>query len=103
VNDIMITGATTFPVPGCIRTVEAAGARRMVAPVSTVQGTGLPIGTCKGAALSVRTLERTRLPFAGASAYLDGVMGVDRVQAAVVRIPAVADQGDPPRRTPSRC
>ena len=102
-NDIMVTGATTSPVPGRIRTVEAVDVRRTFPPVSTVQGTGLPIGTCKGTSLSARTLERTRLPFAGASAHLDGVMGADRVQATAVRIPAVADQGDPPRRTPSRC
>ena len=83
--------------------------RRCVAPVPTVQGTGLPFGTYEGAP-SVPTFERTR-PFSavGADALMGalgvaGVMGADdKVQATDVRIPVAVDQGDPPRRTPPRC
>jgi hypothetical protein len=105
VNDLIVVGATTSPVLG-LRTGAVAVERLCVSPVSTVKGTGLPIGTLEGGP-SVPTFERTRPPFAGTGAPVgafgvDGVMGADQVQATVL-IPAAADQGDPPRRTPSRC
>jgi hypothetical protein len=105
VNDLIVVGAATSPVLGQ-RTGAVAVERRCVPPVSTVKGTGLPFGTLEGGP-TVLTFERTRPPFAGAGAPV-GALGVDVVMAAdqvrtTALIPAAADQGDPPRRTPSRC
>jgi hypothetical protein len=103
VNSITKFGAGATPVLSCVSAGVVAGVRRTVAPVSTVQGTGVSV-----AGPSVRTLDRIRLPFAGIGARLValdvyGVMGADQVEATVVRIPAADDKGIPPRRTPSRC
>jgi hypothetical protein len=76
-----------------------AGACRTAPPAPTAQGTGLPVGG---------RFDRTRLFVSGIAARtyalgIDGGTGADQVKATVVRMPAVADRGIPPRRTPSRC
>lgn len=82
---------------------EAADVRHTATPVLvTARGTGLPMGDP-----SLGMVDKIRPPFAGLGAPLgafgiDGVMGADQVMTAV-RIPAAADPGIPPRRTPSRC
>jgi hypothetical protein len=105
VNDLIMVGAATSPVLD-LMTGAVVAERRCVPPVATVKGTGLPFGTREGGP-SVPTFERTRPLFAGTGAPVgalgvDGVMGADQVQTTAL-IPAAADQGDPPRRTPSRC
>jgi hypothetical protein len=105
VNDLIMVGAATSPVLD-LMTGAVVAERRCVPPVATVEGTGLPFGTREGGP-SVPTFERTRPLFAGTGAPVgalgvDGVMGADQVQTTAL-IPAAADQGDPPRRTPSRC
>lgn len=94
--------AATSSVLGCVRAGEAVVARRTVPAVSAVKGTGLPIG-----GPAVGTLDRIRPSFSVAGAHVSalgvGVMGADQVPATAACIPATADLGDPPRRTPSRC
>lgn len=94
--------ATTSSVLGYVCTGEAVVARRTAPAVAGVKGTGLPIG-----GHAVRTLDRIRPSFAVMGAHTSalgvGVMGADQVPATAARIPATADQWDPPRRTPSRC
>lgn len=102
-----MNGTTTFePATSPILNAwagKAVDARRTPPPVLvTAREIGLPTGDP-----SHHTFDRTRLPFAGVGAQFcalgtDGVMGVDQVTTAV-RIPAAADPGIPPRRTPSRC
>ena len=92
-NDMFVAAATPVRTQGLV-----VGACRTAPPVLTVQGTGLPVGD----------RDRTRLHFAGIGAAssalgIDGGTGVDQVKAALVRMPAAADPGIPPRRTPSRC
>jgi hypothetical protein len=106
VNDQIMVGAATSSVLSQRTGVVVVVERLCAPPVSTVNGTGLPFGMREGGP-SVPTFERTRPPFAGAGTPvgalgIDGVMGADQVQATAL-IPAAADQGDPPRRTPSRC
>jgi hypothetical protein len=76
-----------------------AAVRPLCAPsVAKVKGTGLPVG-----GPVVRTLEGTRMPFAGMRT--PSVVGVatEADQVNWIRIPAATAQGVPPRRTPSRC
>jgi hypothetical protein len=103
VNKLMLSGAATSHVLKAW-TGELAVERCCVAPVPTLQGTGLPFVEYESGP-SVRTFERTRPSFAGIGAHVGALvtngMGADQVQATV-RIPAAAS-GIPPRRTPPRC
>jgi hypothetical protein len=86
VSDFISIGAATSPVLGRDPAGEAAAARRTVPPVTTVKGTGLPIGGF------------------GTSGVAVVLMGADQVQGATTaRIQAVADPGISPRRGPVRC
>lgn len=92
-NDMFDAVATSVLNQGMV-----AGACRTAAPVPTVQGTVLPVGD----------RARTRQHFAGigvgsTALGIDGGTGADQVKATLVRMPAAADPGIPPRRTPSRC
>ena len=79
-------GAVTSPVLGYSWTGEAARVRRTVPPVRKVEGTGLPFAGFGTSGVTVLG------------------MGADQVQRSVViRIPADADPGIPPRRGPVRC
>ena len=81
-NDLITIDAVTTSALG-FWTGEVAVAPRCVSPLPNVKGTGLP--------------------FIGTGAEALGVMGTYRVKGIAVRIPVAAVQGDPPRRTPSRC
>ena len=81
-NDLITIDAVTTSALG-FWTGEVAVAPRCVSPLPKVKGTGVSfIGTGAGAL---------------------GAMGTDQVQGIAVRGPVAAVQGDPPRRTPSRC
>ncbi len=89
-NDFITNVAATSPVLVSGRSGEAAGARRTVPPVPKVEGTGLPIG---GFGIGFV-----------ASGVAVVLTGADRVRGATtVRMPAVAEQGIPPRWRPVRC
>jgi hypothetical protein len=88
VKNLMTFGAATSPVLGFGWTGEAAGARRTVPPVHTVQGTGLPIAG-PDAYVGVVGLGMRAVQVQG--------IGVDRAKAAVT------DPGIAPRRGPVRC
>ena len=90
-NDFITIGAATSPVLVSGRSGEAASARRTVPPVQKVEGTGLPIGGFG-----------TGFVASGVAVVLTGA---DRVRGATttVRMPAVAEQGIPPRWRPVRC
>jgi len=103
VKNTMTSDAVATPVLSYVATGSVAAARRTVRPVSTVPGTGLPVG-----GPSFRKLDRIRLPFAGIGARfcalgIDGVTGADQLSGTVVGMPSAIDPGIPPRRTPSRC
>ncbi len=102
-KNTMTSDAVATPVLSYVATGSVAAARRTVPPVSTVPGTGLPVG-----GPSFRTLDRIRLPFAGIGARfralgVDGVSGAAQLSGTVVGMPTAVDPGIPPRRTPSRC
>jgi hypothetical protein len=84
VSDLITIDAVTTSALG-FWTGEVAVAPRCVSPLPKVKGTGLPfIGM-------------------GAGALGAGGTGTDPVQGIAVRVPVATVQGDPPRRTPSRC
>jgi hypothetical protein len=78
--------------------------RCCAAPVQTVRGTGLPVGTYAGHP-AFQTFDGTGPSTVGIYArvgvLVTDVKGADQVQTTV-RIPA-AMNGIPPRRTPPRC
>jgi hypothetical protein len=82
VNDLITIDAVTTSALG-FWTGEVAVAPRCVSPLPKVKGTGLP--------------------FTGTGAGALGAMWTDQVKGIAVRVPVATVQGDPPRRTPSRC
>jgi hypothetical protein len=97
VNKLMTSDAATF-------VLKPWTERVCVAPVQTVHGTGLPLGTYEGAPAG-RTFDGTGPSVVGTYARVGvlaiDVKGADQVRTTV-RIPA-AMNGIPPRRTPPRC
>jgi hypothetical protein len=97
VNKLMTSDAATFVLKPWTERVCAA-------PVQTVHGTGLPLGTYEGGPAG-RTFDGTGPSVVGTYArvgvLVTDVKGADQVQTTV-RIPA-AMNGIPPRRTPPRC
>ena len=83
-NDLITIDAVTTSALG-FWTGEVAVAPRCVSPLPKVKGTGLPFIGMGAGALGV------------------GATGTDLVQGIAVRVPVATVQGDPPRRTPSRC
>ena len=83
-NDLITIDAVTSSALG-FWTDEVVVGPRCVSPLPKVKGTGLS--------------------FIGSGVYAlgAGAMGTDKVQGSAVRVPIAAVQGDPPRRTPSRC
>ena len=57
-NDLIVVGAATSPVLA-LRTGAVVVERRCVSPVSTVKGTGLPIGTLEGATITTPAPRRS--------------------------------------------
>jgi hypothetical protein len=107
VNGINPTVAATSPVLSFWTGTKVAVEARCFAAAPVVTGTGLPFVTYEGGP-SFPSIEGTRPSFVATAAHLgafgaDGVMEADQVKTADVLIPTVAVQGDPPRRTPSRC
>lgn len=98
-NDLITIDAVTTSALG-FWTDEVVVAPRCVSPLAKIKGTGVP-----AAGPSFPAIEGTGLPVTGMGAYAlrVGAMGTDPVQGIAVRGPLAAVQGDPPRRTPSRC
>jgi hypothetical protein len=99
VNDLITIDAVTSSALG-FWTDEVVVAPRCVSPLVRIKGMGVPV-----AGPSLPAIKGTGLPFTGMGAYAlgAGAMGTDPVQGIAVRGPVAAVQGDPPRRTPSRC
>lgn len=96
-NKLMTSDAATF-------VLKPWTERVCVAPVQTVHGTGLLLGTYEGGPAG-RTFDGTGPSVVGTNArvgaFVTDVKDADQVRTAV-RIPA-AMNGIPPRRTPPRC
>jgi hypothetical protein len=97
VNDLITIDAVTSSALG-FWTDEVLGAPLCNSPLASIKGTGVP-----AAGPSFPKVKGTGLPFTATGAYTLGAMWTDQVKGIAVRIPVTAVQGDPPRRTPSRC
>ena len=98
-NDLITIDAVTSSALGFW--TDEIVAPRCVSPLATIKGTGVP-----AAGPSFPKIKGTGLPNIGMGAYAlgAGAMGTDPVQQGIaVRGAVAAVQGDPPRRTPSRC
>lgn len=96
-SDLITIDAVTTSALG-FWTGEVAARLRCVSPLAKIKGTGVP-----AAGPSVPTIEGTGLQFTAMGADALGAMWTDQVQGIAVRVPVATVQGDPPRRTPSRC
>jgi hypothetical protein len=99
VNDLITIDAVTSSALG-FWTGEVAVAPRCFSPLAKIKGTGVP-----AAGPFVPPIEGTRPSFAAMGAYAHGAgaMCTDQVKGIALRVPVATVQGDPPRRTPSRC
>jgi hypothetical protein len=99
VNDLITIDAVTSSALG-FWTDEPVIGPRCASPLARIKGTGVP-----ATGPSFPAVKGTGLPFIGTGAYAlgAGAMGTDPVQGIAVRGAVAAVQGDPPRRTPSRC
>ena len=96
-NDLITIDAVTTSALG-FWTDEVVVGPRCVSPLAKIKGTGVPaVGP------SAPTIKGTGLPFTATGADALGAMRMDQVQGIAVRVPVAVVQGDPPRRTPSRC
>ena len=98
-NDLITIDAVTSSALG-FWTGEVVAVRNCASPLAKLKGTGVP-----ASGPTFPATEGTGLPFTSMGAYAlgAGAMGTDPVQGITVRGAVAAVQGDPPRRTPSRC
>jgi hypothetical protein len=99
VNDLITIDAVTSSALG-FWIGEVVDAPLCNSPLAKIKGMGVP-----AAGPFVPTIKGTRPSFAATGAYAlgAGAMWTDQVKGIAVRVPVATVQGDPPRRTPSRC